>query len=351
MKRFLACICACSILVCLGLTACGSQPGAALTVNDSADIGSGIFSYFLNNELYSGAGAYDSDAISASTLDCLAYITVNSECASLGIRLGGTEKAECSLETNALWRLYSDYLTQIGVSKEDFFRIKQYEYLKEALRFALYDRGGYREIPDNDLKAYFNANYAGIKYYYESLYTVLSEDTLASMTQTQRADYAASAAAANERYDTFTKMATLVNSGQFTIDEAYMAATGDVNEGVSVNTTVVGADSTNFSAEFIDAVFSQYEGTTFIVTNADRSYIYFVERVGLFDEGDGLFDQYREECLINYSESFLTNEINTRSAGFKAVRHTDTVDACLERVKSVDRNKYGFSSALGIAEN
>ena len=348
MRKLISALCAAAILTCLGLTACGSQPGAALTVNGSADIDSEIFTYFLNNELYKNPDGYDSDAVSACTLDCLAYMTVNSECASLGIRLNGTEKAECSLETNALWRLYSGYLTQIGVSKDSFFKIKQYEYLKEALRFALYDRGGYREIPDNDLKAYFNANYAGIKYYYESLYTVLSPETLASMTQSQRDDYAVSVSAANERYDTFTKLATLVNSGQFTIDEAYMAATGDVNEGVSVSTTVVGTDSTNFSAEFIDAVCSQYEGTTFIVTNADRSYIYFVERVGLFDEGDGLFNDYREECLIKYSESFLTNEINTRSAGFKAVRHTDAVDECIRRVRSVDRSKYGFRADLGI---
>lgn len=333
-----------------GLTGCGSETGIALTVNGSAEIDSEIFTYFLNYEYWSGGGSYDSEYISRATNDCLAYVTVNSACRELGVRLNGAEKADCSLETNSLWRLYEDYLTELGVSKDSFFKIKQYEYMKDALRFALYDTGGYQAIPESDLKAYFNGTYAGIKYYYESLYTVLPAETLAGMTAAQLENYNASVASANDRYERLTRLATLVNSDQYTIDEAYMAATGDVNEGAGAKTAVLSNDSSGFTAEFINAVFSQQVGTTFIVTNADRSYIYFVERIGLFDDGDALFNEYRDECLRGYSESFLINEINTRSAGFKAVRHTDVTDKCLERVKKTDRSKYAGTEEFVFPE-
>ena len=119
-----------------------------------------------------------------------------------------------------------------------------------------------------------------------------------------------------------------------------MAVTGQVSADISVTTAVVGRNDTAFTKEFIDAVFRQPVGSAFIITNADKSYMYFVERVDLLDTKYDFYSQYRDTCLMAVSESFFVGEINSWIQSCQAVRHMTEAKQCFSRIKNADRSGY-----------
>lgn len=340
MKRLIAFLTA-LILCIVSLPSCsvgGSE--SVITINNETEIDAEIFTYFLNEAYYGSDSLTDSECIELATSECLKYTAVNTQFAKTGRTLSLDEKAEISNEVNALWRIYGDYLSATGVSKDTYFKIKQYEVCKENLRFSLYDTNGTNPINEDYIKQYFTTNYVGIKYFYQELYDVADESELAAMTDSEKQAYEASINAAKERYDSISSIANYVNSGVYTMDEAFMAVTGEVSADISVSATVVSKEDSSFSAEFIDAVFKQSTGSAFIITNADKSYLYFIERVDLLDQKYDFYSQYRDICLTSVSENYFINEINSWVQSYSAVRHLTAANRCLKKIQNVDRSKY-----------
>ena len=267
MKKFLAFMTA--IILCLVTLPSCSVGGnkSVITINGETQIDTEIFTYFLD-ELYNGSDELsESECIELATSECLKYTAVNTRFNQTGRTLSLDEKAEISKEVNALWRVYGEYFTEIGVSKDTYFKIKQYEMCKENLRFSLYDTGGTNPINEEYIKQYFTSNYVGIKYFYQELYDVATESELSAMSADEKQAYEATKKTAEERYSTISGIANYVNSGVYSMDEAFMAVTGEVSADISVSATVVGKNDTSFSAEFIDVVFKQAVGSAFIITN------------------------------------------------------------------------------------
>lgn len=339
MKRVFCVLTA--LLLCFAVfSACSADKKNVLTVNESASVDRDVFSYFLNAAYYSGQNYSDDNCIEIATGESMKYLAVNTAFSESGKTLSPDEKAAVSKETNALWRIYGRYLREIGVSKDAFFKIKQYEYFREKLRLSLYDKDGSNPIAENIIKQYFTTNYVGIKYFYEELYTPVSDEKLQTMTANDKAAYEASKANAESRYKYISTIANYVNSGVYTIDDAFMAVTGEVSADISVSATVVGKNDASFSDEFIEAVFKQSEGSAFIITNLDRSCIYFIERVNLLDSQYDFYDTYRSRCLSAVSESLFVREINTWVQSYNTVRHMDIAKDCLSKIKKVNRNPY-----------
>lgn len=327
------------LAVITAFTSCSGMNRSTLTINDQTEIDREIFTYFLNQAYY-GGNLSEEECINEATSKCLEYTAVNTKFARMGKTLSQNDKAAVALEVNSLWRNFGAYLTEIGVSKDTFFKIKQYEYRKEDLRFALYDTGGTMAINEDYIKQYFTANYVGIKYFYEELYTVIPDEQLETMSEAEQNAYASQKKAAQERYNSISGIANYVNSGVYTMDEAFMAVTGEVSAYISVSATVVGRSDSAFSPEFIEAVFKQAVGSAFIITNSDRSYLYFIERVDLLADEYSFYEDYRDRCLVALSDGFFVNEINSWVQDYSAVRHLSVVNRCFSKIKSVDRSKY-----------
>lgn len=329
-------------LLCSLLCGCSSVVGSGvITINKNTKIGKEVFTYFLNEAYYSGVeGLTESSCIETATTKTIEYVAINTQFKLLGRKLSENDKATISRETNALWRMYGDYYTEIGVSKDAFFKIKQYEFFRKELCLALYDTDGTSPLNEEYIKQYFTANYVGIKYFYEELYTVLSDEQYLALSSSDKAVYDAEKKAAAERYNSNSEIANYVNSGVYNMDEAFMAVTGQVSADISVSAAVVGRNDSSFSKEFIDVVFRQPTGSAFIITNADKSYMYFIERVDLLDDEYSFYDEYRERCLLAVSESFFVNEINTWTQSYQAVRHMNAARQCFRTIKNVDRSKY-----------
>ncbi len=328
------------ISLIFSLSSCSVGSKSVLTVNESTDVDSEIFTYFLNNAYYSDNSYTESECIEKATAESLKYVAVNTHFAQTVGNLTLDEKADVSQEVNALWRIYGEYLAEIGVSKDAFFKIKQYEYCKNSLCLSLYDTDGTKPINEQYIQQYFTSNYVGIKYFYQELYTVKSAEEVAAMSDYDRQVYEASRTAAAQRYEYISSLANYVNSGVYTMNEAFMSATGEVSADTNVSATVINKSGSSFSQEFIDAVCLQSVGSAFIITNADRSYIYLIERVDLLDSKYSFYSEYRDTCLMAVSESYFINEINSWVQSYNAVRHLSQAEKCLSNIKKVDRSKY-----------
>lgn len=336
------------ISVCLIISICwiclsscsGGGADSVITINGKTEVDSEVFSYFLNEAYYGNNGFSENDCVELATSESMKYIAVNTRFAQSGKTLSANEKAQVSRETNALWRMYGSYLSKIGVSKDTYFKIKQYEYFKENLRFSLYDTDGTQPINEDYIKQYFTTNYAGIKYLYEELYTPASDAQIAAMSENEKSIYESDKKNAGERYNYISAIANYVNSGFYTMDEAFMAVTGEVSADVSVSAMVINRNSGLFRTEQVEAMLKQSVGSAFIITNQSRSHVYLIERVDLLDPNYGFYEQYRDECLRAVSESFFANEINTWIQSYTAVRHLAVVNQCLSKIKDIDRSQY-----------
>lgn len=338
MKKHLAFVLV--FIMIFSLSACSVNGKTVIEINENTNIDTEIFSYFLNDVYYSYENRADSEYIELATSECLEYVAVNTRFAQMGENLTPREKADISNLTNSLWRIYGDYYTEIGVSKDTFFKIKQYEKYKENIRFSIYDKGGTNPVKEEYIEQYFTSDNVGIKYFYQELYTPISAEAYEKLSSYDKSVYDAEKKAAEERYSYISEIANYVNSSVYTMDEAFMAVTGEVSADISVSAAVVGRTGSSFSAEFVDAVFKQAVGSAFIITNAEKSYVYFIERIDLLDSRYGLYEQYRDECLRAVTESFLINEINGWVSTYKAVRQLSTAERCLKIIKNVDRSKY-----------
>ncbi len=322
------------------LSSCGDGSRAVLTINENTQINSEIFTYFLNEAYYGSDGYTESECIDYATSECLKYIAVNTQFAKTGRKLSVDEKASISAETNALWQHYGDYLKEIGVSKDTFFKIKQYDVCREKLRFSLYDTNGTSPVNEDYIKQYFTSSYVGIKYFYCHLYSVKTEREISAMSPEEKQQYDATRKIAEDRYNFISSVANYVNSGVYSMNEAFMAVTGEVSADINVNADVVGKDSSSFSEEFKQAVFKQAVGSAFIITDAAKSYVYFIERVDLLSDEYNFYEQYRDDCLKAVSENYFIQEINSWVQSYNAVRHLSAAEKCLGKIKKTDRSKY-----------
>lgn len=339
MKRLIAILTV--LILCLtSLPSCSAGGRSVITINGDTKLDSELFAYFLNEAYYGGNNVTDDECIEYATSECLKYAAVNTQFAKTGRKLTLDEKADISQEVNSLWRYYGEYYNDIGVSKDTFFKVKQYDVCKKQLQFALYDTNGTNPINEEYIKQYFTTDYVGIKFFYQELYDVVSDSELANMSEEDRAAYASKKQAATARYNEISTIANYVNSGVYNIDEAFMTVTGQVSADISVSATVVGRNDTTFSPEFIDAVFRQSVGSAFIITNADNSYLYFIQRIDLLSDEYDFYSQYRDICLTEVSESYFINEINSWVQSYNAVRHLSAAKSCLRKIKNVDRSNY-----------
>lgn len=340
MKRAVLLILISALMLCALPSCAVGGNRSVIEINETTHIDTEIFTYFLDKIYYENQGISEDECIERATSECLKYIAVNTRFAQMGQTLSAREKADVSSVTNALWRVYGDYFTEIGVSKDTFFKIMQYEVCKENLQLALYDRNGTSPLSEEYIKQYFTANFVGIKYFYQELYTVISDAEYNALTEYEKNAYDKSKKSAEERYKFISSVANYVNSSVYTMDEAFMAVTGEVSADISVSAEVVSKTGSSFSEDFVNAVFKQSVGSAFIITNSDKSNVYFIERIDLLDSSYGFYEEYRTQCLLAVSESFFVSEINNWIQSYTAVRHLSVARRCFDAVTGVDRSKY-----------
>jgi hypothetical protein len=310
-----------AVVLC-GLTGCGAaqEDRVALTVNGTP-LDAEIFRYYLDLA-FADASLSGKDArINSATEQCIRYVAVNSAFASRGLALTDAQTAETSERGNALWNIFGEHYTKVGVSKQTFMKLQTSQSVTEQLRHALYDTGGAAPLPDDELKTWFAAAYAAFKVVRSTVYGADVYGNRVPFTEEQLA-------AVREKYNA---AADVINKGAGA-DYAFatLISTGTVAVQQSMVTEVIADGDPYYPAGFYGAVRSVEEGKAAVFLFEDE--IFLVYRVDILADGD-LFKRYRDTCLIAVSEPYLQNEINTMCNGYSSVRNTSAVQSCYEQVR------------------
>lgn len=155
MKRWIG-ACAALVLLLASLSACGTDAGAEV---NGSPVGAGVCLYFDDLARSEDPDA-DEAARQASADKMLAeYVAINAAFTSRGLSLTVVQKAEVSQTVNDLWRLFGDYYTNLGVTKQDLWKVKTSEAYKDAVMTDYYAADGDEPVGEATLQAYFSENY------------------------------------------------------------------------------------------------------------------------------------------------------------------------------------------------
>ena len=115
-----------------------------------------------------------------------AFVAVNSELHNMGITVNAITTEQGVRRATALWRVYGNYYTAMGVSLEALAMAEINLAARDQLFRALYDTGGMRAVEEESIESYFYGNFVafdGMRLFF----TVMEEDgTERRMSQTER---------------------------------------------------------------------------------------------------------------------------------------------------------------------
>lgn len=179
-----------SLTIAFSASGCGTGKNTSWAAKyDSYEVKAGIFIYYEMSAYYQavnkaaeeneGLDTSDIKAVKASVIDgkdiltwiqdeatesIRKYLAVQAEFDNRGLSLSDEEIEEINNTVNASWDYYGSYYEQNGIGKESFKQITELAYKSTALFKSYYSEGGTDEVPIDDVKSYYNENYARVKY-------------------------------------------------------------------------------------------------------------------------------------------------------------------------------------------
>ncbi len=285
----------CCLVSTLVFSGCSlTDKGTAMEIN-SVEISDDVFTYFLDKAVVDlGVNVPLKSLKEKATTYAETYFKTNSLAHSQNIKLSTAEKAAVSERVNAYWRIYGEYYTKIGVTKETLTKVFTADTFREALLVHYYGTGGEEEIPLTRLYAQFKTNYIvfqAITGYFTQ--TNLNGQTV-KINETEKEALVLK----------FQNMAAMVNAGEQNMEQAadFLAESGYQG---SVQTVVLHKDDTSYPPGFFEKV-KNTEARLATVIGTDE-YIFLVLR-GDADTNSTYFNEKRTEMI----EIIVGNEIDNK---------------------------------------
>lgn len=269
MKKAVASLLAVAMLA--GAAGCsGDKSWAMKTDSFTAPIGTYI--YYLNTAYQTASHSVKdtSKPVLEQTIDnqsaeawikdkALTYIkelfVINDKMKELNLTLTDAETKNVSDSAESQWSQYSSTLEQYGISKNSYRIAGPEFYAKfEKVFYALYGKGGKKEVSDADLKSYFESNYTDFSYVVAPLYKANSNSGYAELTDAEKA-------ALKKEFEGY---ASDINSGKMTMQQAadaYKTSSKQTDEQLHTATMILN-DSSSFPADFKTVLTSLKNGET-----------------------------------------------------------------------------------------
>lgn len=279
----------------LSLTSCTVSK---VKVNGT-NIDNEIYAYFEDTAEKNEEGEASEEAI---LKEISRYVAINSEFSNRGLVLDSGVKAEVSADVNDLWHLYGTYYEKNGVSKQTIYKIELSKAYENSLLADYYSENGDSPVTEDEIKKYFEENYAAIRFVTGYLFNIDDSGANAPMTDAEKTKVT----------NSFKSVAEMVTEGT-SIEEAV----GSLGENTEVHDTVVNAFSDGtFPDGFFDAIKGIEKGKTEVVTVAD--YIFLISRVDIFSEEYGYYNTYRTDCLKQMKGEEFSAVVDTWAENYKA---------------------------------
>lgn len=283
MKRAISLILVAVICV-LSFASCSGPAKARV---NGTKIDNEIYAYF--DDLYAGNKSEITKAISR-------YVTINSEFENRHLTLTPVQKSNLSIKVDDLWHLYGVHYTKENISRQTIYKIEASKVYEDALLDYYYGQGGVEPVSEETIKKYFKSNYIAISFATGYLFNIDETGATVPMTDSEKAVV----------INDFTKSEGLINTG--TPIEA------STNNEVR-NTIINSSNDGSFPSGFYKEVSTISVGSARTVSLDD--YIFLVQRVDVFDETYGYYDEYRTQCLRKLKGDEFEKMVDQWSQSYK----------------------------------
>lgn len=305
--------------VLFGCTVFGSK-ATGVAINGT-NIDNEVFIYYLNEVISESDETISEDEIKVQAAEkCAKYVAVNSEFAKRDLSLSIAQKTELKNDIHVLWPLYQNYYEKIGVSKETYVKIKQSEAFKEALRTAIFDVGGEREVSKELIQEYFEENYIAFQAI-NGYFTAIDENgATIRLSENQ----------ISELIEKFKETAKNINDGASIADEKILLSADRPEAEQAITTVFIRKDNTNYPEGFFEQVIEREYGKAFTLVFED--YIYIIIREDVMSEEYSYFQEYRNTCFKTLTESDLEDEIYLWASKFSSILDDSVADEIYKKV-------------------
>ena len=151
-----------------------------------------LYSYFLSRALIEAERDEDGMPLDMEALRedvrerAARFVAINSELHNRGVALTPLHKARVAERTSFLWRVYGNYYMARGISKEVLALGQTGLAAWDQLFLALYDTGGAREVPEEDIEEFFYDNFVAFEGIWLFFTVTEADGTEREMTITER---------------------------------------------------------------------------------------------------------------------------------------------------------------------
>lgn len=309
------CMTACSLL--------GNNNKYALDIS-GVEIDSDIYMYYMD-KVHSSPEAYGlkekasfNDCKQTVKQLCAEYIAINTLFKDSGKNLNYIDATDTSERVGDIWRLYSDYYENLGVSKSTITKIEESVTKKEFLFNYYYGTGGENEVPQKDVKDYFLKNYAAFLSI-NGYYTLTDDnDKTRTLTGTEKANLKTK----------FNNLAERIKSGE-TISEVAETYTDEFGSSASADEVVIiSKDSTAYPEGFFDKIMS-LEFDTPVVFEFEN-YLFLAIRENMGEDDDAYFNEYKTASLKALKYDEFLERIDLLTGTLKITENEKIINKLLE---------------------
>lgn len=263
------------------LSFCSCTRKAPVTVNGTK-LDKGIYTYFVDLAKSEEPSASENKQKELAYQKISQYVAINSEFQNKNLTLSVAQKTQLSEDVNTYWQYFSSYYEALGVTKQDYYKIKTSEYYRESLMSFYYSKDGESPVTDKELKSYFSENFVAFRAVTGFLTTVDSKNNTVSLNKKERA----------KAIEAFSKMADDINEGTAGIE---LAASYYENSIITNETVVIGKSSTDYPDGFFEQAMKikNDKAGSFVIGD----YVFAVQRNDINSEDLNLFVKYKADCL------------------------------------------------------
>lgn len=283
MKKAVALI----LVTVISLLSFASCSGPAKVKVNGTKIDNEVYAYF--DDLYSGNETEIEKAISR-------YVTINSEFYKRNLKLSPVQKSNLSITVDDLWHLYGVHYTKLDISRQTVYKIETSKAYEEALLDYYYGQDGVEPVSEDTIKNYFKSNYISIAFSTEYLFNIDETGATVPMTDSEKAVI----------INDFAKSEALINTGT-----PIEASTDKDVRNTLINSSYDGAFPSGFYKEV--ATMSVGSARTITLDN----YAFLVQRIDVFDETYGYYEEYRTQCLRSLKGEEFDKMITQWSQSYK----------------------------------
>ncbi len=258
-----------------------------------------IYNYYLaqaeNDEKYDDSKDKEEAALEL----CKKYVAGSSLTDKYGVSLSAEEKVSVSQDTKAQWLYFKSFYQKYSVSKQTLNKIIEHDRMVEDVIYAVYSENGDKPAPNEQIKAFYDANYAPV----QIISADFKDENGEPMNET----------AIKEMTEKFTDMRNSVRSGESMESAAQKYPEFAEYEGEA---SVLSSFDTSYPDGLFESIKELEKGGTQVYKYGER--IYLIHRLDA--SSDGLyFSLYSKECLKKMKKDEFEKIINTIAQSYKMV--------------------------------